>query len=157
MESGGEKMPVWTYIWLAVLIVSILVEAGTMGLVSIWFAAGALAAWVLAMLGVGELVQCAVFVAVSALLLIFTRPLVKKYLTPKIQPTNVDAVIGREGVVIQTIDMLEGTGQVKLRGQIWSAKTDENVNRIPEGTIVEVVRVEGVKLYVRAKSEQKAI
>ena len=99
MESGGEKMPVWTYIWLAVLIVSILVEAGTMGLVSIWFAAGALAAWVLAMLGVGELVQCAVFVAVSALLLIFTRPLVKKYLTPKIQPTNVDAVIGREGVV----------------------------------------------------------
>ncbi|MBQ7917089.1 MAG: NfeD family protein, partial [Firmicutes bacterium] len=86
----------WTYIWLAVLVICVLVEAATMGIVCIWFAAGALAAWVLAMLGVSEGVQIVAFVGVSALLLIFTRPLVRKFVTPKIQPTNVNAVIGRE-------------------------------------------------------------
>lgn len=145
-------MSFWTYIWLAVLIISILVEAGTMGLVSIWFSAGALAAWVLAMLGAGELIQCLVFVLVSALLLVFTRPLVKKYVTPKIQPTNVDAVIGREGIVIEAIQPMEGLGQVKVGGQIWSAKTDEQTEEIAQGTIVEVVRVEGVKLFVKKKA-----
>lgn len=143
-------MSVWTYIWLAVLIVSVLVEAGTMGLVSIWFAAGALIAWALAMFGVGELIQCLAFVLVSGLLLIFTRPLVKKYVTPKIQPTNVDAVIGREGMVVEEIQPMEGIGQVKIGGQIWSAKTVET-EVIPVGSIVEVVRVEGVKLFVKVK------
>ena len=144
-------MSVWTYIWLAILIVSILVEAGTMGLVSIWFAAGALIAWALAMFEVSEWIQCLVFVLVSGLLLFFTRPLVKKYVTPKIQPTNVDAIIGREGVVSEAIRPLEGTGQVKVGGQIWSARTDEQTDCIPEGTIVTILRVEGVKLFVRPK------
>ncbi len=148
-------MSVWTYIWLAVLIVSILVEAGTMGLVSIWFAAGALMSWALAMFGVNEWIQCLAFVLVSGLLLFFTRPLVKKYVTPKIQPTNVDAIIGREGIVCEAIRPLEGTGQVKVGGQIWSARTDEQTDCIPEGTIVTVLRVEGVKLFVQPKQSSE--
>ncbi len=148
-------MSVWTYIWLAVLIVSILVEAGTMGLVSIWFAAGALVSWALAMFGVNEWIQCLAFVLVSGLLLFFTRPLVKKYVTPKIQPTNVDAIIGREGIVCEAIRPLEGTGQVKVGGQIWSARTDEQTDCIPEGTIVTVLRVEGVKLFVQPKQSSE--
>ena len=148
-------MSVWTYIWLAILIVSILVEAGTMGLVSIWFAAGALIAWALAMFEVSEWIQCLVFVLVSGLLLFFTRPLVKKYVTPKIQPTNVDAIIGREGVVSEAIRPLEGTGQVKVGGQIWSARTDEQTDCIPEGTIVTILRVEGGKLFVRPKQSSE--
>ena len=148
-------MSVWTYIWLAILIVSILVEAGTMGLVSIWFAAGALIAWALAMFEVSEWIQCLVFVLVSGLLLFFTRPLVKKYVTPKIQPTNVDAIIGREAVVSEAIRPLEGTGQVKVGGQIWSARTDEQTDCIPEGTIVTILRVEGVKLFVRPKQSSE--
>ncbi|MFR8088432.1 MAG: NfeD family protein [Lachnospirales bacterium] len=148
-------MSVWTYIWLAILIVSILVEAGTMGLVSIWFAAGALAAWALAMFEVSEWIQCLAFVLVSGLLLFFTRPLVKKYVTPKIQPTNVDAIIGREAVVSEAIRPLEGTGQVKVGGQIWSARTDEQTDCIPEGAIVTILRVEGVKLFVRPKQSSK--
>ena len=148
-------MSVWTYIWLAILIVSILVEAGTMGLVSIWFAAGALAAWALAMFEVSEWIQCLAFVFVSGLLLFFTRPLVKKYVTPKIQPTNVDAIIGREAVVSEAIRPLEGTGQVKVGGQIWSARTDEQTDCIPEGAIVTILRVEGVKLFVRPKQSSK--
>ena len=145
-------MSVWTYIWLAILIVSILVEAGTMGLVSIWFAAGA---WALAMFEVSEWIQCLAFVLVSGLLLFFTRPLVKKYVTPKIQPTNVDAIIGREAVVSEAIRPLEGTGQVKVGGQIWSARTDEQTDCIPEGAIVTILRVEGVKLFVRPKQSSK--
>lgn len=148
-------MSVWTYIWLAVLIVSILVEAGTMGLVSIWFAAGALVSWALAMFGVNEWIQCLAFVLVSGLLLFFTRPLGKKYVTPKIQPTNVDAIIGREGIVCEAIRPLEGTGQVKVGGQIWSARTDEQTDCIPEGTIVTVLRVEGVKLFVQPKQSSE--
>lgn len=148
-------MSVWTYIWLAILIVSILVEAGTMGLVSIWFAAGALAAWALAMFEVSEWIQCLAFVLVSGLLLFFTRPLVKKYVTPKIQPTNVDAIVGREAVVSEAIRPLEGTGQVKVGGQIWSARTDEQTDCIPEGAIVTILRVEGVKLFVRPKQSSK--
>lgn len=148
-------MSVWTYIWLAILIVSILVEAGTMGLVSIWFAAGALIAWALAMFEVSEWIQCLVFVLVSGLLLFFTRPLVKKYVTPKIQPTNVDAILGREAVVSRAIRPLEGTGQVKVGGQIWSARTDEQTDCIPEGTIVTILRVEGVKLFVRPKQSSE--
>lgn len=148
-------MSVWTYIWLAVLIVSILVEAGTMGLVSIWFAAGALVSWALAMFGVNEWIQCLAFVLVSGLLLFFTRPLVKKYVTRKIQPTNVDAIIGREGIVCEAIRPLEGTGQVKVGGQIWSARTDEQTDCIPEGTIVTVFRVEGVKLFVQPKQSSE--
>ena len=148
-------MSVWTYIWLAILIVSILVEAGTMGLDSIWFTAGALIAWALAMFEVSEWIQCLVFVLVSGLLLFFTRPLVKKYVTPKIQPTNVDAIIGREGVVSEAIRPLEGTGQVKVGGQIWSARTDEQTDCIPEGTIVTILRVEGVKLFVRPKQSSE--
>ena len=126
-----------------------------MGLVSIWFAAGALAAWALAMFEVSEWIQCLAFVLVSGLLLFFTRPLVKKYVTPKIQPTNVDAIIGREAVVSEAIRPLEGTGQVKVGGQIWSARTDEQTDCIPEGAIVTILRVEGVKLFVRPKQSSK--
>ena len=91
----------------------------------------------------------------SGLLLFFTRPLVKKYVTPKIQPTNVDAIIGREGIVCEAIRPLEGTGQVKVGGQIWSARTDEQTDCIPEGTIVTVLRVEGVKLFVQPKQSSE--
>ena len=134
-------------IWFFLMVVLLALESSTVSLVSIWFAAGSLAAMIAALLG-GEIwLQAILFVAVSVLLLASLRSVVRKYITPKIQKTNVDAVIGKTGPVTESVDNIRGKGRVKLGGMEWSARSTEN-EPIEEGTIVSVDRVEGVKVFV---------
>ncbi len=136
-----------TTFWIIAMVVFLVIEAVTVGIVSIWFAIGALFAMVTAMLGANLWVQIAVFIVVSAITLYFTRPLVKKYVNSKVEPTNADMLIGKECRVVETIDNLSGTGAVYVDGKTWTARTvDEEV--IPEGQLVKAERIEGVKLIV---------
>ena len=133
--------------WLGAMIVFLLAEAATVTLVSIWFAAGALAAIVVALTGGGLGFQVTVFLLVAALMLISLRGVVRKYIRPKMVRTNVDAVIGTTGIVTTPINNVAALGQVKLSGMEWSARSTDGTH-IPENTLVKVDRVEGVKVFV---------
>lgn len=133
--------------WLAALVVFGVVEAATVGLVSIWFAMGALAALIASALGVPDLVQVVVFLVGSFATLLVVRPLAQKYVNNRHIPTNADRVIGQEAVVTEAIDNLKGQGQVKVAGTPWTARSGDDA-AIPAGTTVRVLRIEGVKLYV---------
>lgn len=136
-----------TTFWIIAMVVFLVIEAVTVGIVSIWFAIGALFAMVTAMLGANLWVQIAVFLVVSAVALYFTRPLVKKYVNSKVEPTNADMLIGKECRVVETIDNISGTGAVYVDGKTWTARSvDEEI--IPEGQLVKAERIEGVKLIV---------
>ena len=134
-------------IWLILIVAFIWVEAETVSVVSLWFAAGALAALITAWAGGGLGLQIGVFVLVSAALLLLLRPVAKRYFTPKLEKTNIDAVIGATGMVIKAVDNDLSEGQVKLGGMEWSARSTTG-EPIPEGTKVQVDKIEGVKVYV---------
>lgn len=129
------------------------VEAATAGLVSIWFAAGAVAGLIAAWLGAGVAVQVVLFAAVSAAALAVTRPLVRRYAAGKAVPTNLDRVLGDTGRVTETIDNARSAGAVYVDGKTWTARSDDGAV-IPQGTTVKILRMEGVKLFVR-KIEEK--
>ncbi len=135
-------------VWFVLMVVFLVVEgACPMHLVSIWFAAGSLVAGLVAMMHWPLWLQVVLFLAVSCGLLAAMFPLVKKILKPKVVKTNVDSVIGSQGYVTETIDNLNATGQVRLGGMPWTARS-ENSAVIPTGTLVEVKRIEGVKAFV---------
>ena len=138
-----------TSIWLILLIASGIIEAATAGLVCIWFTFGTLAALISAICGAPPMAQTIIFILVSALLLIFTRPLVKKHIAPKTTSTNYDRLIGKECVVTEEIDNLNGTGAIKANGLEWSAKSSSS--NIPKGSIVTVTKIEGVHAIVEPK------
>lgn len=143
------------YIWLALMVVFIVVEAACpLHLVSVWFAVGALVAAVTGLLHGPVWLQVLLFFVVSVGLLVMLFPLVKKYLTPRIEKTNVDAVIGSKGYVTEDIDNLGATGQVKLGGMYWTARSDSG-DVIPKGALVQVSKVEGVKVFVCPVKVQK--
>lgn len=137
-----------TYIWLGLVIVFAVFEAATAGLTSIWFAAGALFAMIVAALGAGIWVQIIVFIAVSAVLLVFVRQIAYKFITPKIEATNADAIIGKTGIVSEQINNDTGLGEVKVGGKTWSARS-LNGSIIEINTKVEIIKIEGVKLIVK--------
>ena len=134
-------------IWFVLLIVFVLAEAATVTVVSLWFAAGALAALVVSMLSGPVWLQVLVFAAVSVTLLWMLRPLIKRFFNPKLTRTNVDAVIGREATTMVAISNRMAQGKVMLEGMEWSARSTTG-EEIKENTVVRVDRVEGVKLYV---------
>jgi membrane protein implicated in regulation of membrane protease activity len=136
------------YVWLGLMVLLIIIEAATMGLTTIWFAIGALFAFLISLTHVHPLVQFGVFLLASLILLFYTRPLAKKYFKVGSHATNVDSFIGREGIVIKSIEKYN-TGQVKVWGQIWTA-VSENGEVIPQDTRIRVKAVEGVKLIVEA-------
>lgn len=138
-----------TIFWLAAFIVFAIGEAVTVGLVSIWFAVGALAALFATALGAGLWLQIAVFLGVSALALALFKPLSSKFLKPRLSATNADRVIGSAALVTETIDNTQAQGQVRVNGQIWSARSAQDVV-IPAGADVRVLRIEGVKVIVEA-------
>ena len=133
--------------WFFLMVVFLALESSTVSLVSIWFAAGSLVAMIAAVLGAEVWLQVVLFVIVSMTLLASLRSVVRKFITPKLVKTNVDAVIGKTGAVLETIDNMKETGRVKLSGMEWSARSTENV-KIEEDTLVKVDRVEGVKVFV---------
>lgn len=133
--------------WLAAVIALCAGEAATVGLVCIWFAAGALAAFVAACVGAVFWVQLIVFAVVSALALALVRPAASRFAHPRRSPTNADRVIGQTAKVTETVDNEAGTGQVNVLGQTWTARSQLGVI-IPTGTQVRVQRIEGVKVFV---------
>ena len=132
--------------WLVLTVALLIAEASTVTLVSLWFAAGALVAMVISFFGPIWL-QCGVFLAVSVVLLTALRPLVRKYVTPKVTKTNIDSVIGSTGLVTAPIDNIAASGQVKLGGMEWTARSTTG-EPIEAGTKVTVDRIEGVKVFV---------
>lgn len=134
-------------IWLAALVVFGIVEAATVSMVSLWFVGGALAAMIAQLAGAGVWVQIIVFVVVSAVLLACLRPFVKKFVSPRRTATNTDALLGREAIVTEQVDNLHATGALKLDGKEWTARSEAGED-LPVGTVVKIVRIEGVKLYV---------
>ena len=135
------------YIWIGALVLFVVLEAATAGITSLWFVLGALVALGIALLGWAEWFQVGVFFTVSITLLFLLRPLVKKYIDPKKENTNVDALIGTQGLVLEKIDNISGQGRVKLGGMEWSARS-ENGENIEKDAVVTVVRIEGVKVFV---------
>ena len=138
-----------TAVWLIAMALFLAVEALVPGLVSIWFAIGAAAAMLSALLGSALWLQLAWFFVVSGVSLILTRPLVKKYVNARAVPTNADMVIGSECIVTEDIDNRMGTGAVSVGGKIWTARTDDPDNTAKKGDRVTVLRIEGVKLVVK--------
>ena len=141
-------------IWFGLMVAFIIVEgACPFHLVSIWFAGGALAAMVASLLGADMAWQFGLFAVLSLVLLAALRPFLKKFITPKLVKTNVDAVIGSQGYAIADIDNLSATGQVKLGGMEWTARSTTG-EVIPKGALVRVDKIEGVKVFVTAVKEK---
>ena len=140
-------------LWFVLLVLFLFVEANTVSVVSVWFAAGALSAMVTALLGGQLWLQVVLFFVVSAGLLVALRPIIKKHFTPKLVKTNVDSIVGQKGYATAAIDNLSATGQVKLGGMYWSARSTSG-DPIPEGTLVKVDRIEGVKAFVSPAEER---
>lgn len=134
--------------WMGLLVLFLIVEAACpLHLVSLWFAAGCLAALVVHFLGGALWLQITVFLAVSCVLLAALWPLSKKYLKPKLSATNVDSIIGSTGYVTAAVDNIHGKGQVKLGAMEWTARSTTG-EAIPVETLVRVDRIEGVKVFV---------
>ena len=145
MPFDAESMQ--KIVWLVLLLLFAGGEAVSVGLTSIWFAAGALVALVAALLGGPMWVQITLFLAVSLLCLAAVRPLAKKHLNSKVERTNADRVIGAEAQVTEDIDNIHGKGAVVIRGMAWSARSQDG-GPIAAGTLVRVLRIEGVKVFV---------
>ena len=138
--------------WLILFIILLVIEIITLGLTTIWFAGGALVAFVLSLLEVSPVVQWAVFCAVSLILLFATRPWAVRYFNnQRKEKTNVDSLIGKTAVVTSEIRNLEGRGEVFVNGRTWTARSGEDSLTIAEDTHVTVTAVQGVKLIVEAK------
>lgn len=134
-------------VWLALMIFFICVEASTVVMMSLWFAAGALVAMIASLLGAQLWLQVVLFAVVSAALLACLRPVFRKYMKPKISRTNLDSVIGSTGLVTARIDNVMAQGQVKLGAMEWTARSSSG-EVIEEGTLIKVDRIEGVKVFV---------
>jgi len=141
-------------VWLVLLIVLVMAELATMGLTTIWFAAGSLVATVAAACNAPLYLQIALFLIVSVLMLVFTRPVAVKYFNKDREKTNVDSLIGRKGIVTGQIDNLKACGQVTLNGMEWTARAASEECVIPEGSVVIVKEVTGVKLIVELEEER---
>jgi len=146
MTLLGVTIPI-ALVWLIIAFLLAVIEAFSLGLTTIWFAGGAVVAVVAALLGASIPVQVVIFVVVSILLLVLTRPWAVRHFKSKLESTNIDAVIGKEALVTKDISPFSA-GEAKLNGLIWVAlSTDKNLT-IVAGTPVKVDAVEGVKLIV---------
>ena len=143
-------------LWLAALVFFLILEGATAQLVSIWFVIGAAAALVVSLLHGPLWLQIAVFVAVSAAALILTRPIIRRLTKGKVLPTNADRILGTECLVTEAINNLAGTGAITVGGKTWTARSADGSD-IPEGTLVTVLSIEGVKAIVSASAENKEV
>ena len=140
-------------VWLILIVILLIVEIATMGLTTIWFAGGALAAFVAALLGAGMSVQTGIFLVLSLVLLICTRPVAVKWLNRNKTKTNADSLIGRVAVVTGEIDNLAQKGEVMMADISWTARTKDDCSIITKGSKVRICAIEGVKLIVEEIKE----
>ena len=137
--------------WLIAMVLLLIIEIIVPGIVSIFFAFGALAALLVALLHAPLWLQLICFFIVSILTLVLTRPFVKKYVNSRVTPTNADMAVGKEAVVTETIDNLQAKGAVMIDGKTWTARTEPESETIAAGETVRILRIEGVKLIVVPK------
>lgn len=142
------------FIWLGIMILLLVIEAFTVGLITIWFAAGAFAAMLACALGAGIFGQFVVFFVVSLILLYFTRPIALKYVNPHKIRTNYEDAVDKTVKITETVDNINGTGTAVLKGQEWSARAKTEGVILEEGTLAKVVAVEGVKLILVPVEEE---
>ncbi len=141
------------WIWIGVMALSAFLEAATTALISIWFAAGALAALLTAMAGASLTTQLMVFVFISIAALAVARPLAKRFIDPHIVPTNADRLLGTECIVTERIDNERASGAVYADGKTWTARSADG-ETVPAGEQVEIVGMEGVKLIIRLRAAE---
>ena len=136
------------YIWVAVIIICVAVEAFTLDLSAIWFAVGGVATLVAASLSLPVITQLVIFVLFSAALLVLVRPFCRRFLKTRKEPTNADRIIGETAIVTEQIDNIRETGAVKVLGTEWSARSQDD-SVIPCGATVKVAEIRGVKAIVQ--------
>lgn len=138
------------FIWIGILIIAFITEISTAALVAVWFMPGALVSLILAALDVRIWVQVLVFSVISVIMLALSRSIFKKYIRKKpIIETNADSLVGNTAIVVEDIDNIEGTGQIKISSQIWTARSEEDTIKIEQGSIVKITKIEGVKLICK--------
>ncbi|MFV0392939.1 MAG: NfeD family protein [Coprobacillaceae bacterium] len=135
------------YIWLGIIIFSVIIEIITIDLVSIWFAAGGLVALIASLLHLDPAIQITLFIVISLICIIITRPLAKKYLRTEIVRTNSDRIIGKHGIVTKRIDA-DTKGEVKVMSTMWLATSIDN-STLEEGDYCEILAIEGVHVVVK--------
>ena len=145
------------FVWFCAMVALLIVEALVPGLVSIWFALGALAALISSMLGAPLWLQIVWFFLVSIVSLVLTRPLAKRYVNARAVRTNADMAIGQDCVVTETIDNVRGTGAVSVGGKIWTARMVSPDGHAEKGAVLRAVRIEGVKLIVEEKTNTQEV
>ena len=145
-QSVPLNMPA---VWMVLMIILLIVEGLVPGLVSIWFALGALGALLSAIVGAPLWLQVLWFLLISLVTLVLTRPLAKKYVNSRATPTNADMLIGQECIVTEAIDNVLGLGAVTVGGKIWTARTENHDVKAEVGRVMTVVRIDGVKLIVK--------
>ena len=136
------------HIWLILAGVFFVIEAFTVGFLVFWFGIGALLAMIVSIFTDNVIIQSAVFIISSTILLFFTRPFINKFSNNNNVQTNAYSIIGKKGIVTKTIDPISGNGQIKVGSEVWSAKS-LNDSKIEEGLEVEVVEIDGVKAVVK--------
>lgn len=143
------------FCWLIGLIVFLIIEIITLGLTTIWFAGGALVAFIASLLGMPVIVQIILFFVVSFVLLFFTRPLIQKHLNNSREKTNVNSMIGKEGKVIEAVDNFNGKGRIFVNGMEWSARAEQEDLMIPADSRVIIKEIQGVKAIVLPVEEER--
>lgn len=140
----------WQF-WLVLSGICLIIESFTLGFFVFWFSIGALFALIVSLFTTNIIIQSVVFIVSSTILLLLTKPLIKKIVkTPKTKSTNVYSIIGKEGIVLESIDNLNSTGKVKVNGELWSAISDSNIEK---GETIKVLSINGVKLKVEKVNE----
>lgn len=135
-------------VWLVLIVLLLAIEMFTMGLTTIWFACGSLVAFISTFLGADMWVQLIIFIVISLIMLIFTRPVAVKYINSKRVKTNCDELIGHSVKLTKKVDNIAQTGSAVLEGKNWTVRSSDDSVTYNEGEIVKVVRIEGVKLIV---------
>lgn len=153
-KKEGGKMDKMVFIWLVLLIVFMAIEVATVGLTAIWMAGGSLAAMFAELAGLNIWWQIGVFIVVSFLLLIFTRPFAVKYINSNHEKTNYEGIIGKVIRITETVNNYEMTGTTVLNGIEWTVRTEEDGQILNPGDLAKVVDISGVKLIVKKCEEE---
>ena len=141
----------WAIVWAVVFIAALWAEAETCEMVAMWFLPGAVASLVLALCNLDWWIQIVVFIALSTLFLVLAKTVFKKYLIKKVgqEKTDTDLLIGQSARVVEDIDNFEERGAVKINGQIWTARMENDSEKAAEGESVVIVEIKGVKLICK--------
>ena len=134
-------------VWIALIVIFIAVEVATIGITSVWFAVGSVVALIASFLGAQFWLQFVLFILVAVVAIVLTRPLAKKYINARVQPTNSDMIIGTQAVVTERVNNIAATGAAKVGGRIWTARSETGYP-IEPGALATVVAIEGVKVIL---------